>query len=125
MKRCPVLNTVKTLTEIKSWGGRRKGAGRKKDSYSSRAICEHMKISMYQLRQAQKVRAFDEAFGTKLMDRIHSGEIKVCNAHTIMGFVMADWIEEGRPKVYDASYANKLNAPLLRRVLREHHGVRE
>ena len=62
------------------------------------------------LRQGKRIRQFDKAFGTKLIDRIQSGELKkIYQAIRIMGSVLAHWESLGEPEQYDASWANKLN----------------
>ena len=67
-----------------------------------------MNVSPYQLRLARRVLAFDDAFGTRLGDRVMSGELKTRHAIQIMALVLVDWENAGRPQNYDASYANKM-----------------
>jgi len=102
------LNPVKNLTEIKSWGGRRTGAGRKKDPNSLRAFCQNERLSPYQIRQARKLLDFDAAFGTGLSARVRAGEIRNFQAMSIASFVYVQWESEGKPEQYDAQWANKV-----------------
>ena len=61
------------------------------------------------MRQARKVREFDEAFGTALGTRIMAGEIKTtAHALRIAACVIAKWQAEGSPENYDATWANKV-----------------
>ena len=93
---------VKKLTEIKkTWGGRRAGAGRKKDPNSQRVLCEHLHLTPYNLRQAAKVRQFDAAFGTNLQDRIVTGELATRHAIRIAKYIATVWTLEGKPEIDD------------------------
>jgi hypothetical protein len=91
-----------------TWGGKRAGAGRKRDPHSQRAFCGPMTCSAYLLRQGKKIREFDAAWGTDLVSRLRSGELKAFQARRIAAVVIAQWEAEGCPENYDATWANTI-----------------
>jgi len=98
------LNMMKNLTEIKTWGGRRAGAGRPKAAFSQRAFCEEQGISPYILRQARRIGEFDKEHGTHLLKRCEAGRLRFRDAFLIMALVTV-WVAEGK---CDWSAADKI-----------------
>jgi hypothetical protein len=71
---------MENLTEIKTWGGKRPGAGRKKDPNSQRADCEKYQVSAYRMRRGRLIHEFDAAHGTTIEDFTIRGDLRTFEA---------------------------------------------
>jgi hypothetical protein len=89
------LESGENLTEIKSWGGKRSGAGRTKQPYSRRSLSATYGVSTYMLRRAETLREIDRFLGTDLSARVRSRELKLFEAIRLGRDLVALRIAEG------------------------------
>jgi len=74
---------------MKTWGGKRRGAGRPCDPNSLRAICEEFGVSTYKARASRRLeeraqRVLGDEKGAELCDQIERSELTLRQANRIL-----------------------------------------